>query len=124
LRWNRYSEEFQCFNKAISKPGIIGHFHTLLTMNYAVRLNVNQHFEDCNRFVLKRFFSKTTGFKTICPVSYRNAPWIFLAKVRFYDDTSRVRKEEIAMSFTRPMNVFLVCAAFAFVASMALGIVP
>ncbi len=33
-------------------------------------------------------------------------------------------QKEIAMSFTRPMNVFLVCAAFAFVASMVLGIVP
>jgi hypothetical protein len=33
-------------------------------------------------------------------------------------------QKETAMSFTRPMNVFLVCAAFAFVASMALGIVP
>jgi hypothetical protein len=31
---------------------------------------------------------------------------------------------EVLMSLTRSFNVFLVCAAFVFVASMVLGIIP
>jgi hypothetical protein len=31
---------------------------------------------------------------------------------------------EVPMSLTRSFNLFLVCAAFAFVASMVLGLVP
>lgn len=31
---------------------------------------------------------------------------------------------EVAMSFTRSLNIIIVCAAFGFIAAVALGIMP
>jgi hypothetical protein len=52
-----------------------------------------------------------------------SAPTIFLARKRFCTDYPPTTKE-VLMTLTRSFNLFLVCAAFAFVASVVLGIVP
>lgn len=93
-------------------------------MNYAVRPNVNPQMPLDVYVDLKQFFRKTIGFEASMPRLTLQRTMDFSCETTVLPRHSTCSQKETAMSFTRPMNVFLVCAAFAFVASVTFGFVP